>query len=105
MALPLSKRNFWDLDRYVLGTYYICTGYGLSFYKGGSMAGPVKSTFVFDQAADSKLRDLADRKSVSKTEILRRAIALYDYLESQQKPGAGIRIEKPSGEKVDLVLP
>lgn len=65
----------------------------------------LKSTFSFDAAAEQKLRELAESKGVTKSEVLRRAIALYDYLESQRNEKSHIKIEKPNGEKVELVLP
>jgi hypothetical protein len=67
--------------------------------------GPSRTTFAFDKAAERKLRELAAIKGVSKTEIVRRALTLYDYLEAQRSQSSHIRIETASGEKVDLVLP
>ena len=65
----------------------------------------MKSTFSFDEAVVNRLNELAAKKGVSKTEILRRAITLYDYLEETRDPQtSNIRMVTPQGE-VDLVLP
>jgi predicted transcriptional regulator len=63
-----------------------------------------RTTFSFSQDVDSLLTELAEAKHTNKTEILRRAIALYDYLEKQRE-GGNVKIEKPNGEKVEIVFP
>ena len=64
-----------------------------------------RTTFSFDQTVNAKLADLAKRQGTTKTEILRRAITLYDYLDSQRGGDGHIKIEKPGGDKVELLLP
>jgi predicted transcriptional regulator len=63
-----------------------------------------RTTFSFSKDVDRLLNDLAEHKDTTKTEILRRAITLYDYLEKNREGGT-VKIEKPSGEKVEIVLP
>jgi predicted transcriptional regulator len=65
----------------------------------------VKSTFSFNEAADQKLNELADKLKISKSELLRRAITLYDYLDSAKDDRGLVKIERSGGEKVDLLLP
>lgn len=49
-----------------------------------------------------KLAELAQRVGVTQTEILRRALATYDYLKST---GGEVRVTKPSGDVVEVILP
>jgi predicted transcriptional regulator len=42
-----------------------------------------KLTVEFASGMTDKLQDLADRKGVSKVDILRRALTLYDYAERE----------------------
>lgn len=65
-----------------------------------------RSTFSFDEQAYAKLSELASTSGVPKTEILRRAIAVYDYLLNEAGGSDhAIKIEKEGGEKVELVFP
>ncbi len=49
-----------------------------------------------------KLVDLAKRVGVTQTEVLRRALTVYDYLKST---GGEVQLTKPSGDVVEVVLP
>lgn len=49
-------------------------------------------TVQFPEKTSEMLSDLADREEVSKTEILRRALALYKYLETEVQKGKGRKI-------------
>lgn len=64
-----------------------------------------KTTFTFNEDATGRLDELAGKKGTSKSEILRRAITLYDYLDKQKSQTGEVTIVKPNGEKVELVLP
>lgn len=65
-----------------------------------------RTTFNFDKKAAETLEALAEKKGVSATEIVRRALALYDYIEQVKGPQVGsVTIEKEGGQKVDVVLP
>ena len=64
-----------------------------------------RSTFSFDDEAYKRLNELSGSTGVPKTEILRRAIAVYDYLNEVRGSENSVKIEKPDGEKVDLVFP
>ena len=64
-----------------------------------------RSTFSFDDEAYKRLNELSASTGVAKTEILRRAIAVYGYLNEVRGSNPSIKIEKPNGEKVELVFP
>lgn len=40
----------------------------------------IKSTFLFDEIANAKLESIACKTGQSKSEVLRHALTLYDYL-------------------------
>lgn len=61
-----------------------------------------RTFFSFDSIVNERLNKLAAGKHTSKAEILRRAIALYDYFETETE--GHIKFEKPNGDKVELVL-
>jgi predicted transcriptional regulator len=65
-----------------------------------------RSTFSFDESVERKLNDLANKKHTTKTEVLRRAIALYDLIESRRnQQSSGVTVEFEPGKKVELVMP
>jgi len=68
-----------------------------------AMAKPRRTSFSFDNKVNSRLDRLAADGGTSKSEILRRAITLYDYLENEAD--GRIKFEKANGDKVELVLP
>ena len=64
-----------------------------------------RATFSFDKTVSKKLSQLAKEGDTSKTEILRRAITLYDFFEKNQGEDGHIKLEKPNGDKVELIMP
>jgi len=63
-----------------------------------------RTTFAFSPAVDEKLTRLANQNNTSKTEILRRAISLYEYLGDNSK-GGRVRIERKDGTQAEIILP
>ncbi len=64
----------------------------------------MRSTYSFDKSVNNKLSQLASKKGTTKSEILRRAIVAYEYLDDQAKDGL-LTIEKPDGQKVEVLMP
>jgi hypothetical protein len=65
-----------------------------------------RSTYSFDESVDQKLNYLAKKRQTNKTEILKRAIALYDFIESRRKQGSsGVTLEFDQNDKVEVVMP
>ena len=64
-----------------------------------------KSTFSFDKAANAKLQNIANSSSTSKSEVLRRAITLYDYLLQNAHDEGHLTITKQDGEQIRLLIP
>jgi predicted transcriptional regulator len=65
-----------------------------------------RSTYAFDDSVDQKLQDLAKSKGTNRTEILKRAIALYDFIESRRPQGSkGVTVEFEPDKKVEVVMP
>ncbi len=66
-----------------------------------------RSTFSFDPTTATRLSELARKKHVSNTEVLRRALALYDYIESERsdESGGGITFVDKAGKEVKVILP
>jgi predicted transcriptional regulator len=65
-----------------------------------------RSTYVFDESIDQKLQELAKSKHTNKTEILKRAIALYGYIESNRTQGTNsVTVVFDPDKKVELVMP
>ena len=64
-----------------------------------------KLTIEFNPKMNEILGDLADERGTTKVDILRRAVALYKFLDLEQK--AGNRISVTRGEKImkDIVMP
>lgn len=62
-----------------------------------------RSTYSFSPKVIKKLAALAAKNDTSRTEILRRAITLYEYLEEERGDGP-IKITKANGERVDLIM-
>lgn len=48
-----------------------------------------RMTIEFPESVDDALKHMADADRTSKVEVIRRALALYDYVHKQTKPGAG----------------
>ncbi len=66
----------------------------------------VRSTFSFNEQASNKLNQLASSTGVGKSEVLRRALALYEYMLQQRSATTGsVTVEKGDGSKVELLFP
>jgi predicted transcriptional regulator len=63
-----------------------------------------KLTIEFNDKMNQILEQLAERKGTTKVDVLRRAVALYDYLEDEQKEGR-VSITKNNNIVKDIVLP
>jgi len=66
-----------------------------------------KLTVEFNDKMNDILQELADDKDTTKVDVLRRAVALYKYLESEQKEDKGARVSITKNGKAgkDIVLP
>ena len=64
----------------------------------------MRSTYSFDKSVNIKLSQLASKKGTTKSEIIRRAIVAYEYLDNQVEDGL-LKLEKPNGQKVEILLP
>jgi len=66
-----------------------------------------KLTVEFNDKMNEILDELAKDKGLSKVEVLRRAVALYRYLDSEQKDGdKKVSITRKDDKVVkDIVLP
>lgn len=66
-----------------------------------------KLTVEFNDALDKKITDLARQKGVSKVDVLRRAVTLYDYAEKEAGSDSDKRLSvTKDGKKLhDIVLP
>jgi len=62
-----------------------------------------KLTVEFNDKMNDILEQLADEKGTTKVDVLRRAVALYKYLDGEKKDGK-ITISQDSTTK-DVVLP
>lgn len=61
-------------------------------------------TVILVPQAGEDLRHLQDRTSLSKTDILNRAITLYEFIEAQMRAGRNILIRDGNAEVTQLVL-
>lgn len=65
-----------------------------------------KLTVEFSPAMDQIITDLADGRGMSKVEVLRRAVALYKYLDKELADGSKqVAITKGDQVLKELVLP
>jgi predicted transcriptional regulator len=66
-----------------------------------------KFTVEFADGMAEKLNSLAARKGVSKVDILRRALTLYDYAEKETGNDADKKLSITKGDKKlqDIILP
>jgi hypothetical protein len=66
-----------------------------------------KLTVEFNDKMNDILGQLAEQKGTTKVDVLRRAVALYNYLDSEQKAGENQRVSITQNNKVvkDIVLP
>ena len=65
----------------------------------------MKTTFDFNDKVTAKLEQLAENSQSTKADVLRRAIALYDLLESKKGGHDSITIKSHDGKETELVLP
>jgi hypothetical protein len=66
-----------------------------------------KLTVEFNDKMNDILEQLADEKGTTKVDVLRRAVALYKYLESEQNEGENKKVSITQGDSIlkDVVLP
>ena len=66
-----------------------------------------KFTVEFADGIAAKLETLAAKKGVSKVDVLRRALTLYDYADNQTSSDPEKKLSITSGDKKlqDIVLP
>ncbi|MGB6384783.1 MAG: hypothetical protein WBD25_14295 [Terriglobales bacterium] len=66
-----------------------------------------KLTVEFNDKMNNILGQLAEQKGTTKVDVLRRAVALYNYLDAEQKEGENQRVSITQNNKVvkDIVLP
>lgn len=66
-------------------------------------AKPVRMTLELSPKAREKLQGLSDETDQSFSEVVRRALAVYEFLLSETKKGGELIVRTPEGEK-ELVL-
>jgi hypothetical protein len=64
-----------------------------------------RTTFAFDPTTSERLSRLAKQKGISNTELVRRAVALYETVERERAPGTDVAFLDKHGQKVTIVLP
>lgn len=64
-----------------------------------------RTTFAFDPTTTDRLARLAKKKGVSNTELIRRAVALYETVERERAPDQPVAFLDKNGDKVNIVLP
>jgi hypothetical protein len=66
-----------------------------------------KLTVEFTDKMNEVLAQLAKEKGTTKVDVLRRAVALYRYLDSEQNPREKRKVSITENDKVvkDIVLP
>ncbi|MGA7078636.1 MAG: hypothetical protein WBQ43_05600 [Terriglobales bacterium] len=63
-----------------------------------------KLTVEFNDKMNAILEQLAEEKGTTKVDVLRRAVALYKYLDAEQKDGR-VSITRDNTIVKDIVLP
>jgi len=63
-----------------------------------------KLTVEFNDKMNQILEQLADKKGTTKVDVLRRAVALYNYLDAEQEEGK-VSITQDNKIVKDIVLP
>jgi ribbon-helix-helix CopG family protein len=61
-----------------------------------------KLTVELNERATARLDNLAKSKGLSKVDILRRALALYEYVEEQAEAGNRFAITDSTGQPIEL---
>ncbi|HEV3051810.1 MAG TPA: ribbon-helix-helix domain-containing protein [Longimicrobium sp.] len=64
-----------------------------------------RTTFAFDPTTSERLSRLAKKKGISNTELVRRAIALYETVEQERDPSSAVKFQDKAGNTVNVVLP
>jgi predicted transcriptional regulator len=66
-----------------------------------------KLTVEFNDKMNGTLEQLAADKGTTKVDVLRRAVALYKYLDSEQKESGDKKVSITQGDNIlkDIVLP
>jgi hypothetical protein len=66
-----------------------------------------KLTVEFNDKMNDILEQLADEKGTTKVDVLRRAVALYKYLDGEQKDGGNKKVSITQNDNIlkDIVLP
>lgn len=64
-----------------------------------------KTTFTFDNSVTERLEGIAQKKQISKSEVLRRAVTLYDFLEENRGKNSSFKIIDKDGKEINIVLP
>jgi len=65
-----------------------------------------KLTVEFSDKMNTILEDLANEKETTKVDVLRRAVALYKYLDAEQKDESNkVSITRDGKAVKDIVLP
>jgi len=66
-----------------------------------------KLTVEFNDKMNDTLEQLAEDKGTTKVDVLRRAVALYKYVESERKEDGSKKVSITQGDNIlkDIVLP
>jgi hypothetical protein len=66
-----------------------------------------KLTVEFNDKMNQTLEQLAEEKGTTKVDVLRRAVALYKYLDAEQKEGGNKKVSITQNDNIlkDIVLP
>jgi len=64
-----------------------------------------RTTFSFDPDTTSRLNELAAHKGISNTEVIRRAVALYETIERERSKNSPITIQNKDNQSIRLILP
>ena len=63
------------------------------------------TSFSFDPVASEKLKSLAQSSNTTEAAVLRSALALYSLVLENTERGQTVKIEKPNGETLEVVVP
>jgi predicted transcriptional regulator len=71
------------------------------------MKAMAKLTVEFNDKMNETLEQLAEEKKTTKVDVLRRAVALYKYLDEEQNQGDNKRVSITQNDNIlkDIVLP
>ena len=60
-------------------------------------------TFIFDSVVAGKLEVMAEKKGISKADVLKRAVVTYEYFMEQEEDGMVV-LKKSDGTLIEIVL-